>query len=143
MDGGSVLEKAKKLDIMVIRIDYSNKLVNARPCYQCLLMMKDIGINKVYYSIDNSITCEKINDMISINSSNMLRKINHIITGDDDTFTYYKKIIDMMPKLTKLKNAELFIKSIKIELPGCKYLLTSKILSIYYEELLLAKIIII
>ena len=143
MDGGSVLENAKKLDIMVIRVDYMNRLVNARPCYQCLLMMKNVGIDKVYYSIDNSIICEKINDMISINSSDILREFNYIITGDNDTFTYYKKIIDKMPKSTKKKNAELFIKSIKLELPGCKYLLTNKILTIYYEEELMASIAII
>ncbi len=143
MDGGSVLENAKKLDIMVIRVDYKNKLVNARPCYQCLLMMKNIGINKVYYSIDNTVVCEKISDMISINSSDMLREINYIITGNNDTFTYYKKIIDLMPKSTKKKNAELFLKSVIQELPICKYILTNDKLMIHYEELLLATIIII
>jgi len=135
----NLLKNAVKLDVMVIRVDYLNNLVNARPCYQCLLMMKNMGINKVYYSIDNIIVCEKVSNMISINSSTMLRKINLLITGDN-TYVYYKKILDMMPKETKRKNAQLFINNIKTDLPESYYTLTDSMLSIYYEDELLANI---
>lgn len=42
-----MVKKQSLLNIMVVRVDSNNKLVNARPCSDCILMMKNIGINKV------------------------------------------------------------------------------------------------
>lgn len=76
-------KKAKKHDILVIRIDKQDRnnvrLVNARPCLLCLEMMKSIGIRKVYYSIDyDKIIGENVKDMISIHTSKAMRKIESI-----------------------------------------------------------------
>ena len=48
---------------------------NARPCFNCLKMMKDVGINKVYYSTgtDESLVSENVKNMVSIQSSTITR----------------------------------------------------------------------
>ncbi len=63
-------------DLMVIRIDkkYDTSddvtLMNARPCYKCLDMMKSLGISRIYYSNDQGeIICEKTKHMISTHTS--------------------------------------------------------------------------
>ena len=77
MDGGDFYKNAtkkvkdKKFNMIVIRINNKGELKNARPCHNCLIMMKNIKINKVYYSVDNNIICEKVKNMISIQSSSV------------------------------------------------------------------------
>ena len=48
--------KRKKIDLIVIRINKNKEICNARPCYNCLNMMKCVGINRVYYSISSNTT---------------------------------------------------------------------------------------
>lgn len=51
------------INILVIRVK-NNILRNSRPCNICILKMKKIGINKVYYSNNNGIIVyEYITDM--------------------------------------------------------------------------------
>ena len=123
MDGKcGVLKKPKNLNIMVVRISAHGRLVNARPCYQCTLMMKSIGINKVYYSIEDEIVCEKVSQMISINSSNMWKVVDRIhYNAPDDVVDYYKNIVNKMPNILKKTNAEHFVRYIYREVDGCNY----------------------
>lgn len=53
----------KKYSILVIRIKHdTGKLVNSKPCYDCIKAMRKCGIKKVYYSDDNgNIVMERVN----------------------------------------------------------------------------------
>ncbi len=126
---------------MVIRIDANGLFKNARPCYRCTLMLKNIGINKVYYSIDNNIVCEKVCDMISINSSNMWKHTDRIYYNKpNNVIDYYKSIFSLMPNEIKMNNAECFVRYIKNEVEGCDYKLTKNKLEIYINDNLISNI---
>ena len=119
-------KKGKKYDVMVIRIDNKDKenvqLVNARPCQNCLEMMKSIGIHRVYYSDDyGEMVCENIKDMISIHSSRVMikfdiqSKINTSKTITNDTKNinedrYWEYLIkNKIPNIVKEVNFNNFI----------------------------------
>lgn len=105
---------------MVVRADVNGCLVNARPCYQCTLMMKDLKIHKVYYSIDNMIVCEKIADMISINRSYHTKHVDIVQNCAPTSFIkYYQHVMDKMPHHTKRRNVDHFIRSVKNEIENC------------------------
>jgi serine/threonine protein kinase len=79
-NGGSFFvtkNKKIKCDLVVIRINRDDKICKSRPCYNCLSMMKGVGIRKVYYT-DNkqNIICENVKDMISINASSVTKMID-------------------------------------------------------------------
>ena len=59
------LKKQKaKYNILVVRINHLEELVDSKPCIMCVHAMKENGINKVYYSTDNGdIECMKVNEM--------------------------------------------------------------------------------
>lgn len=123
---------------MVIRLNKNGELNNARPCYQCTLMLKNIGINKVYYSVDNMIVCEKVADMISINSSNSRKKVDRIMyRAPENIVDYYKYIISKMPNQVKKYNAEQFVRYITLELEGCNYKLTKTHLTLYINDIII------
>jgi hypothetical protein len=145
MDGRcGVLKKPKNLNIMVVRISAVGTLVNARPCYQCTLMLKSLGINKVYYSIENNIVCEKVSQMISINSSNMWKVVDRIhYNAPNNMFDYYKNIINKMPNIVKKNNADHFVRYIYKEIEGCNYKFIKNKLIIYLNENILGEILII
>jgi len=145
MDGKSRgLNNAKNLNIMVIRVGSNNELNNARPCYRCTLMLKSLNINKVYYSSNNNIVCEKVSNMISINSSNTWKIVDRIIyKAPDDVLNYYRFIINKMPKTIKKINAEHFVRYIHIEVEGCNYKFIKDKLIIYIKNEILGEIIII
>ncbi len=131
----------KNLNIMVVRKKNDNTLGNARPCYKCTLMLKNIGINKVYYSMDNKLYCEKVKDMISVNVSSSWKQ-TEIVNYDNNIMQYYRSIIDKMPKIIKSTNAQLFLKHIKHEIIGCRYKLLNENLIIYMNENIIGNIII-
>ncbi len=107
-------------------------------------MLKALGINKVYYSIDNNIVCEKVAQMISINSSNTWKKVDRIMhNAPIDVFEYYKYIINKMPKIIKKINAEHFVRYIHIEVEGCNYKFIKNKLIIYINEDIVGEILII
>lgn len=57
----------KGLDILVIRVGPSNKLLNSRPCNSCITKLQEKGIRKVYYSnSDGNIVCELVDSMKKI-----------------------------------------------------------------------------
>ncbi len=139
--GWIINKKIKNLNIMVIRKKHDNTLGNARPCYKCTLMLKNIGINKVYYSMDNKLYCEKVKDMVSVNVSSSWKQIE-IINYDNNIMDYYRSIIDKMPKIVKYTNAQLFLKTIKHEIIGSRYKLLNDNLIIYINDIIIGEIII-
>ena len=72
---------------MVVRVNKLGDICNARPCYNCLDMMKAVGIRKVYYSISpNEIICEKVKDMISIQASMVDKNVDNIKSSYNNNF---------------------------------------------------------
>jgi deoxycytidylate deaminase len=128
----------KNLNIMVIRKKNDNSLGNARPCYKCLLMLQNIGINKVYYSMDNKLYCEKAKDMVSINISSSWKQIES--PNYESIFDYYKSIIDKMPTFIKRPNAAYFLEHIDNELHNCNYTFNNNYLIIYINKKILARL---
>ena len=62
--------------MIVVRVNKMGETLNARPCFQCVNMMRAAGIHKIYYSVSNNIlVCENVKDIISIQSSAVTRHI--------------------------------------------------------------------
>ena len=86
-------KKKNRYNILVVRIkrtrDVSGNVIlgNSRPCAICLNKMKQFGIYRVYYSMDNgSITWEKVCEMVSnhisfANKVKSLNKVNYYRSG--------------------------------------------------------------
>lgn len=67
----------KNLDIIVIRINNKNILKNSRPCNDCILKLRKLGIRKIYYSNDSGeIISEFVNnmDLIHVSKASKLLK---------------------------------------------------------------------
>ncbi len=128
----------KRLNIMVVRKKNDNTLGNARPCYKCTLMLKSLGINKVYYSNNNKIYCEKVKDMISINISSSWKQIE--LMNYNSSFDYYKSILKKMPKIIKKINIEYLLNHIKHELIDATIKLFDNLIKIYMNNNLLCNI---
>jgi hypothetical protein len=107
------VRKAKKVDLIVIRVTKTSKLANARPCYNCLKMMQDIGINKVFYSTgtENEMIYETVKNMVSIQASSVSRYLYRLSNNiADNKNRYFEELIKkLFPKQIKLLNLEYFI----------------------------------
>lgn len=125
----------------MVRADADGNLVNARPCYHCTLMMKNLGINKIYYSIDNCIVCEKVAQMISINSSNTTRCVDMTHSyAPTNIVAYYRTIINKMPHYTKRHNVNCLIRCIQNEIKDCDYTITKNKLIIVINQHVIGEI---
>jgi len=104
------IKKKSRINIIVIRINKYNERCNARPCYNCLLTMKNIGIKKVYYSVNKTdIICENIKDMISIQITSYNRTISNY-NKSFGIYKYYESILlNIFPNKIKLDNLMNFI----------------------------------
>ena len=72
------LKKLSKYSIVVLRVNSNGKLLNSKPCYHCLQILKKIGISKIYYSTeDGEIEVQKIKNMDTDHYSR-LKRSNHI-----------------------------------------------------------------
>lgn len=118
--------KNRKLDLVVIRVNRLDETCNARPCYNCLNMMKAVGIRRVYYSVSpDKIIGENVNNMVSIQASSVTRYLENI-TGNDidynDPTIYYKKLlVKLFPSIIKRDNLFKFIAhNLSIVLPTYK-----------------------
>ncbi len=102
------------LDLIVIRLSKkNNSYVNARPCYNCLQMMKNVGINKVHYSTENGLIVEKVKNMVSIHSSAIqIYFEKKYLNYPQDSNEYYKKIVK--------KRVPIFMKDVNF-IFFCKY----------------------
>lgn len=111
----------KKFDLIVIRINKHSQLGNSRPCYNCLDLMKTVGINNVFYTTgnDDEMICENVKDMISIESSSStihydslltprpcMNLTNHVSFVDSYFENLLKKVF---PQKIKHKNLVYFI----------------------------------
>ena len=116
------LYKRAKYDIIVIRpkvnsdidstIETGLQMSSARPCTLCLNMLKDIGINKIYYSTgnDDEIVSENIVDMVSIFSSPEVRGLFFTEYNRRNVQEYYDElIIKNFPKKVKANNLRNFL----------------------------------
>lgn len=102
----------KKLDLIVFRITSEGITANARPCYNCLNMMKNIGIKKVFYSTDNNeeLISENVKNMISIQSSSVTRLIDSKKSNYVNRETYYESLLKKyFPVNVKEKNLYYFV----------------------------------
>jgi uncharacterized CHY-type Zn-finger protein len=134
--------KFTKLNLMVVRVNKLGDICNARPCYNCLDMMKAVGIRKVYYSISSdNIICEKVKDMISIQASLVDKQVDDIKSSYNnnfkspiyDTNKYYEKLlIKNFPKTIRQSNLDNFIiHNLVNVLPAYKVIIYNTLLSSY------------
>jgi hypothetical protein len=97
---------------MVVRITKLNTIGNARPCINCLKMMKDLNIKKVHYSSGrgNEIISENVKNMISIELSSIGRKLHFTKSNIQDRNEQYEFLLkDNFPKVINNKNLQYFI----------------------------------
>ena len=139
--------KVQKLDLVVVRINksgdqcnarpcHNNNLCNSRPCFNCLDMMKAVGIRKVYYSVSpNEIVCENVKDMISIQASSVTKhiaKLNGNYTDNDPNKFYENLLLKCFPKIVRKHNLESFIThNFTNVLPSYRVVQNSTIVIIY------------
>jgi hypothetical protein len=112
------------MDIIVIRINPSGELVSARPCYNCLDMMKAAGIRKVHYSVKDKIITEKVSNMVSINASSVFRHIEKQLYNapQNDTDYYKRLLLTKFPKYIYKTNLKCFLEhNVKNVLPHFKW----------------------
>ena len=100
-------------------------LGSARPCFNCLNIMKLVGIKRVYYSIKpDMIVCEKVKDMISIQASGVCKMIRqkyfHAPKSDNE---FFKDLLKrLFPDRVKKNNLNYFLNhNFKIVLPDYGY----------------------
>ena len=101
-----------KLDLVVVRVNRTGATCNARPCHNCLDMMKSVGIRKVYYSVNSElVVCENVKDMISIQSSSVdkyLDQINNSYYKDNNS--YFECLLKKnFPTIIRKHNLDNFI----------------------------------
>jgi deoxycytidylate deaminase len=64
-----------KFSLLVIRVNNNNKLMESKPCSNCINYIKSLGIKKIYYSTsDSNIKYNKINNLHSEHISVGFRK---------------------------------------------------------------------
>lgn len=64
----------KGMDILIIRVNKSSKLIFSRPCTSCIKKMQQKGIRKAYYSTsDGKIVYEFVDDMPKLHESSGTR----------------------------------------------------------------------
>jgi hypothetical protein len=131
----------RNIDIFVINVDKLQNLKNARPCINCLMMMRDLNINKVYYSTnEGTILCEKIKNMYSITSS-LHARCHYIFKNNikvfDSTLYYEKILIDELKYVASIKeyNLKCFIKhNLMNVLPNLKIIIKNNICTLITHD---------
>ena len=99
--------------LCVIRVNKDGELANSRPCVECLKMMKQVGIRKVYYSVSaDKIICENVRDMVSIQVATTLKHIDKLkgkFDMKDPTKYYEGLLLQYFPSSIKQYNLDHFI----------------------------------
>lgn len=101
-----------KLDLVVVRVNKLGETSNARPCHNCLNMMRSVGIRRVYYSVSpDEIICENVKDMISIQSSSVDKHIDQVNNNEyKDHNSYYENLlVRYFPSVIRKYNLDNFI----------------------------------
>jgi hypothetical protein len=104
-----------KIDLIVARVNRAGEICNARPCYNCLNMMKAVGIHKVYYSISvDKLVCENVKDMISIHVSSPICDIERNIKPSNEPMNkkmYYEHLLKKyFPTIIRKHNLDSFLR---------------------------------
>lgn len=103
-------KKNKKIDVIVIRINKINEMCNARSCFHCLKTMKELGIRRVYYSINsNEIIYENIKDMFSIQITAFNKSLSRFNKSFNIVKFYESILIKNFPQEIKTTNLINFI----------------------------------
>ena len=126
MGGSGFYEEKRKYrnkyNLIVIRVNHEGNLVNSRPCHNCVDMLKACGIKNIFYSTnEGNIICEKVNHIVSINSSSVSRLIErtHYNAPSDDIEYYTYLLIKNFPKQIKESSLTFFLThNIKNVLPN-------------------------
>lgn len=131
-------KKQKNYDILVIRLDKHGSTGNARPCLNCLELMKKIGIHKIYYSIENDkIISENVKKMVSIHKSSVARTLDKQQQNNlQNNYTYYDNLIKkFFPININEYHLNNFIKyNLNNILPTYKVIINKKEISIVNHE---------
>lgn len=105
--------KNQKLNLIVVRVNKSGIACNARPCYNCLNLMKVVGIRKIFYTVSQyEVICESVKNMVSIQSSSVskyIEKLNGNLLVDIPEQYYEDLLLKYFPKQIKKKNLYNFI----------------------------------
>ncbi len=68
-----------KINLLVIKLSSDCSFSNSKPCFHCVKYLKkkskQLNISKVYYSTNNGIVCENLNDMTSDFVSSGFRRL--------------------------------------------------------------------
>lgn len=128
-------KRNQKLSLAVVRINKAGDACNARPCYNCLELMKLVGIKKVYYSVAlNNVVCENVKDMVSIQSSSVAKHIEKLNGNElvDIPDKYYENLLKIyFPSIIKSKNLQSFIQyNLMNVLPNHKIVIKKNCVSI-------------
>jgi hypothetical protein len=126
--------KNLKLDITVVRINRAGEACNARPCYNCLNMMKAVGIRRVHYSVSpTELVCENVKDMISIQASTVSKHVEKIngtcdVVDDENPHKFYEYLLKKnFPTSIKRYNLDSFIQyNLSNDLPTYKVKIVGK-----------------
>ena len=99
---GNVLKK--NIDLYVLRIKNENNLGNARPCYNCVELLRAVGIRRVYYSTgdDYNFDYENVSHMVSIQASGTRKYIDsgkaiQELYSNQDEY-YWNLLLKNLPK---------------------------------------------
>ena len=122
--------------MMIVRTDITGNMVYAKPCYGCTLMLKNIGINKVYYSDNNNFISEKVSQMISINQSYTSRRYDNKLND----INCYKNMFENMPKFIKKIYVNRILQTIKDEIIYSNSKIINDNIYIYINETCIATI---
>lgn len=121
MIDNNIKKELSKYDIAVIRIGNADPtkvtLVNARPCYKCLNVIKMCGFKRVHYSDNNGkIVTESVKNMLAVHSSYVTIKLFFLknnmdyINNTNHNTTYYDNIIrKQIPEIVRELNFKYFI----------------------------------
>lgn len=97
------------IDLIVLKINKTGEMLNARPCYYCLDMMKAVGIKKVYYTVSpNKLNCENVKDMLSIQISGVTKQLKKINQDNNDQF-FEDLLKKIFPSIIRHHNLVSFI----------------------------------
>lgn len=99
--------------------------------------MRAVGIRRVYYSIDDNIVCENVNQMVSINASSVLRYLERQVYNapESDKEYFINLLMRKMPEYLRLKNIECFINYNFLDvLPDFSYTLTKSNFKIFDDN---------
>ena len=128
-------EKKVKCDLIVIRINRDEKICTSRPCYNCVSMMKAVGIRRVYYTDNNeNVICETVKDMISINASSVTKMIDCIkMDSKLSNNEFFENLLkNLFPNKIKKINFNYFIQyDLSHVLPNHSYIIKNDIVIIY------------